>query len=163
VGHGGFTWLYADTQYNGIYCIFICLWATLFVESWKRVQAQLATLWGCHSIENTAADEREEFKYYEAYNETVGTIEKQRKLMGKCESFWYPFTYYILLLINVAVMAGYLAVTSAMTSTTDELTGEPIKKEDANTGVVMILTYVYSVLLVVVAMAFKVIVDTWTA
>lgn len=83
--------------------------------------------------------------------------------MGKCESFWYPFTYYILLLINVAVMAGYLAVTSAMTSETDEVTGQPVTKEDANTTVVMILTYVYSVLLVVVAMAFKVIVDQWTA
>lgn len=38
-GPQGFTWLYSDTQYNGIYCVFIIIWATLFVESWKRVQA----------------------------------------------------------------------------------------------------------------------------
>jgi hypothetical protein len=31
----------SDTMWNGLYSIFICVWATLFVESWKRKEAQL--------------------------------------------------------------------------------------------------------------------------
>lgn len=28
--------LESDTTYNGLYSIFICIWATLFIESWKQ-------------------------------------------------------------------------------------------------------------------------------
>lgn len=31
--------LEADSIYNGIYSMFICIWANLFIESWKRKQA----------------------------------------------------------------------------------------------------------------------------
>jgi hypothetical protein len=29
----------------------MCLWTTLFVESWKRRNAHLAMLWGMHGFE----------------------------------------------------------------------------------------------------------------
>jgi hypothetical protein len=107
-----FTWLFADTQYNVIYCVFIVMWACLFLVSWKRVQNELALIWGCTTTKHTAADERDEFKFYEAYNETTGTIEKKRREMSRANSIIYPLTYYGLLFLNILVMGGYLGVMS---------------------------------------------------
>lgn len=35
-----------DSPLNGIFGLFVAIWATLFVESWKRKQKTIAYIWG---------------------------------------------------------------------------------------------------------------------
>ncbi|KAJ8600213.1 hypothetical protein CTAYLR_001924 [Chrysophaeum taylorii] len=43
-----------------VFCVFMALWATLFVEFWKRKQSRFAMMWGMVGTERTA-EERPEF------------------------------------------------------------------------------------------------------
>ena len=36
-----------DTPFNSIYGLFVCFWATVFVESWKRTEATIQHIWNC--------------------------------------------------------------------------------------------------------------------
>jgi Calcium-activated chloride channel len=40
-----------DTPYNGIYSLIMAIWSTLFVEVWKRREAELANLWRMENYE----------------------------------------------------------------------------------------------------------------
>ena len=58
-----------DNQYNAIFGLLTALWATIFVESWKRVQTRLCYVWNCSDGSFADKDEREEdFKYFNKLN-----------------------------------------------------------------------------------------------
>ena len=40
-----------DTPYNGIYSLIMAIWSTLFVEVWKRREAELASMWRMENYE----------------------------------------------------------------------------------------------------------------
>ena len=50
-----------NTPLNCIYAIFVILWTTYFVESWKRKESKLADMWLMRDFEDPTL-EREEFK-----------------------------------------------------------------------------------------------------
>lgn len=54
-----------NTPLNSFYAIFVILWTTYFVESWKRKQNKIADMWLMRDYEDPTL-EREEFKaaYY---------------------------------------------------------------------------------------------------
>ena len=54
-----------NTPINAIYAVFVLLWTTLFVESWKRKEAKIADMWLMRNFEDPT-QEREDFKaaYY---------------------------------------------------------------------------------------------------
>lgn len=67
-----FAWFFKleqDTPFNALYCIFICIWAVIFVESWKRKEAQFINTWDCDEIRGSSADERTQFTFFQYYNE----------------------------------------------------------------------------------------------
>ena len=58
-----------DTTFNGLFGLSLALWATMFVESWKRKQRAIQYLWNCSDNSFSKYDERdEEFTYFELYN-----------------------------------------------------------------------------------------------
>lgn len=50
-----------DTIGNAWYCIFIALWTTFFVESWKRKQNTIGDMWMMRDFQD-ATTERKQFK-----------------------------------------------------------------------------------------------------
>ena len=71
-------------------------------------------------MENTSADERDEFKYYRVYNERTNTVEKLRKKMTRFHQVFYPLSYWVLLVINIIIMGSYFGLRAAFTLTTNE-------------------------------------------
>lgn len=63
-----------------VFCVFICLWATLMMENWKRKEANTALEWGMTEFEETEAV-RPEFKY-----------EKKVTVLGETKLFFDPST-----------------------------------------------------------------------
>lgn len=55
-----------DTPYNGIYSLIMAIWSTLFIEVWKRREAELASIWRMENYETKKhlhIGERKGFKY----------------------------------------------------------------------------------------------------
>ena len=50
-----------NTPVNAIYAVFVLLWTTLFVESWKRKENKIADMWLMRDFEDPT-QEREDFK-----------------------------------------------------------------------------------------------------
>lgn len=70
---------------NGIYGIFISIWATAFIESWKRKQKTIQYIWGCSDKANTTLDERDdEFKFFNQFN---GKTMKKEKIKEEMDPF----------------------------------------------------------------------------
>lgn len=50
-----------DNKWNIIYCIFLAMWSTIFVESWKRKQSEFAFIWNMDGFIRKD-DERQNFE-----------------------------------------------------------------------------------------------------
>jgi hypothetical protein len=48
-----------DSPLNGLYGVFIAIWATAFVESWTRKQKTIQYIWGCNDSSYSPLDERD--------------------------------------------------------------------------------------------------------
>lgn len=67
--------VFLDTEYNAVYGILIAMWATVFVESWKRNEAWLRYYWDNNDEgQNTKEDEREEYHFYRFYNQVSDRV-----------------------------------------------------------------------------------------
>ena len=51
-----------DSVWYAIYSVFIAIWTTLFVESWKQKEAFLGNRWLVRNYDEVSFD-RKEFKY----------------------------------------------------------------------------------------------------
>ena len=68
-----------DTDANGPFGLFLVIWATCFVESWKRKQKTIQYYWNCSSNSFSKQDERtDDFLFYDNYNENTDKIEKEK-------------------------------------------------------------------------------------
>ena len=66
-----------DSNMNGVFGLLVAIWATLFVESWKRKQRTIQYLWACSDKSFSPIDERtDKFKYLTVYNENTDQLEK---------------------------------------------------------------------------------------
>lgn len=100
-----------DSEVNVFIGLLITLWATLFVESWKRKQRTIQYIWNCKDISFSRQDERAEtFQYYEVYNHRTGNVEKHRRLIAFCKDTIYRIFSFLCLLIVIAVMIAYQGV-----------------------------------------------------
>ena len=59
-----------NTQYNGYYCVFMLLWSTLLVESWKRKQIKIASYWHVRNIPDSTAENKNFVSVSEVNSET---------------------------------------------------------------------------------------------
>jgi len=93
---------------NALIGLLITVWATLFVESWKRKQRTIQYLWNCKDISFSRQDERDEtFKFYEVYNHRTGNIEKHRKVITTCRDLLYRAVSAACLIVIVYLMIAY--------------------------------------------------------
>ena len=57
-----------DSAWNGLFGIFVSIWSTLFVESWKNKQQTLIHMWDLDSIQEILKnDEMKGYKYVNSY------------------------------------------------------------------------------------------------
>jgi hypothetical protein len=88
---------------NGLFGIFLSVWATCFLESWKRKQRNIQYYWNCGDASFSPQDERaDDFKFYFFYNEDTDSLEK----IPKAPHFWrrkMRQTLSFLMIILVAV------------------------------------------------------------
>lgn len=110
-----------DSTGNGIFGLVCAIWATLFVESWKRKQTTIVYLWNCHDTSFSKYDERtEEFKYYEDYNFRTDSLLKVKKIMQPARQLMRSIMSYIFLLIVLIAMFFYQYLLKGVKGTFDE-------------------------------------------
>ena len=154
-------------MWNGVYCVYICLWAVIFVESWKRKEAALVNLWGCSDVENTSADEIDGYRCVGVWNGLQQRVEHARIVLSNSKAFGYQVAFYALNVINILVMLAYFELLQTFDCTTETEDGQVSVDNSACTvkpGPIdaNVLTAVYSLLCVVVAYIFQEFVNRWT-
>ena len=134
-----------DSEVNVFIGLFITLWATLFVESWKRKQRTIQYIWNCKDISFSRQDEREEtFQYYDVYNHRTGNVEKHRKLISTFMNITYRVFSFLCLLIVIVVMVAYRGVIA-----------QTKKEGQKYYGMGLYITAAYSCLVVVFGILYK--------
>ena len=95
-----------DTAWNGAYGIFLTLWASLFVESWKKKQARMIFEWDLENNSDVLInDERKgKFKFLYKYNEE--TNEKLKHHLGK--SCWVTFFNVVYSIVLLGLVIGIM-------------------------------------------------------
>jgi hypothetical protein len=97
-----------DSEVNVLIGLLITLWATVFVESWKRKQRTIQYLWNCKDISFSKQDERDEtFKFYEVFNHRTGNVEKHRRVLATCKDIAYRGASLACLVAIVYIMTAY--------------------------------------------------------
>lgn len=86
-----------NTPLNAFYAIFVVLWTTYFVESWKRKECKIGDTWLMRDYQDPTT-EREEFKA--AY-----FIDRETKSTDKVSRF---NTYYRKVFIGIPVSVGFI-------------------------------------------------------
>ena len=141
-----------DSEVNVFIGLMITLWATLFVESWKRKQRTIQYIWNCKDISFSRQDEREEtFQYYDVYNHRTGNIEKHRKMISACKNIIYRvFSLFTLVLVILIMIEYRLIIVQS-------------KKEDSKwNGWGLYITAAYSCLVTVFGILYKWLSRNWT-
>jgi hypothetical protein len=68
-----------DGTLNGVYGIFLTLWSTAFIESWKRKEKVIKYYWAIDEDTIAKSDERtDQFKFNNFYNDVTSNKEKKR-------------------------------------------------------------------------------------
>ena len=95
-----------DTDLNGAFGLFLAIWATCFLESWKRKEKTICYIWNCTSNSYSPADERKvEFQFYNSYNENSDSLEKtQKKMREKLKRKLTALEYLFLLIVIIAMV-----------------------------------------------------------
>ena len=64
-----------DTPYNGLYGLFLTIWATVFVDGWKNKQDRMNFEWDMKSLEDVLKDDERKGKYHymSEYNSETNT------------------------------------------------------------------------------------------
>jgi hypothetical protein len=110
-----------DSPLNGIYGIFIAIWATAFVESWQRKQKTIQYIWGCSDSSYSPLDERDnKFKYFYQFNDKTLKKEKMKEEMLTSLKFTYKALCYLFLGIVVCAMVFYQNIILSTKGTRDE-------------------------------------------
>ena len=66
-----------DNEFNGIYGLFLSIWSTLFIQSWKKKQEMIIFYWNLSEEMVKKDDERtSDFKFNMVFNETTKNIQK---------------------------------------------------------------------------------------
>lgn len=69
-----------DNEFNGLYGLFLSIWSTMFIQSWKKKQEMIRFYWNISDEMVKKDDERaEDFKFNLVFNEV--TLDKQKTQM----------------------------------------------------------------------------------
>ena len=150
-----------DTEFNVLLGVFMALWATLFVESWKRKQEYLRYLWCVDDRDYTDADEREDFRSYKIYNEATDSVERAGVKIARWKECAFFSATALITLASVTCMIVYYVMQTNMLF--EEKDGKQVVVEGAASKPgYYILTVVYSCLIVGLGFAQKTIAHAWT-
>jgi hypothetical protein len=110
-----------DTRANGIFGLCVAIWATIFLESWKRKEKTISYIWACQDNSYSKADERSDtFEYYDTYNPNSKTIDKDKKNPTR-SSFWFRnFLSLNFLVIVLVAMVYYQSAAQQFKGVYDE-------------------------------------------
>lgn len=72
-----------DTEYNGLYGLFLAIWSSIFVEGWRRKQNRMIFEWDMKSLEDVLQNDERKGKYHymSQYNSETNT--KVRSEIGE--------------------------------------------------------------------------------
>jgi len=97
-----------DTSMNGVFGIFLSVWATCFLESWKRKQRNIQYYWNCGDNSFSPQDERsDDFKFYFFYNEDTDSLEKIPKKPHYWRRKGRQFLSFCMIILVVVTMTFY--------------------------------------------------------
>jgi hypothetical protein len=100
-----------DNISNGVFGIFVSIWSSFFIESWKKVQTKIQFFWALDSQTVDKDDERTEvFKYSMVYNEITYDKEKKKVEPPKATVRYYQIGGIGALIIIIALTVSYFLI-----------------------------------------------------
>ena len=97
-----------DSPLNGVYGIFIAIWATAFVESWQRKQKTIQYIWGCSDSSYSPLDERDnQFKFFFQFDDVTIKKTKIKQTMPSKLKYTYKILSYFFLGVVIFAMVLY--------------------------------------------------------
>ena len=152
-----------DTEYNGVFGLLVALWASFFVESWKRKQKYIQHIWNCSDKSFSKVDEREdEFKYYSRYNEITNRIENLGEQASATKTLCKRFASFLILSLVIVAIIVYRTMILQTKGTLDEegnVVTAPTREEQLwGFG----YSLIYSVFIVLVGYLYRIIANSLT-
>eukprot|EP00055_Hartaetosiga_balthica_P000497 m.136725 g.136725 ORF g.136725 m.136725 type:complete len:948 (+) comp10869_c0_seq1:30-2873(+) len=100
---------FIDNHLTVGFSFFMCVWATLFLEFWKRRQARAAWHWGVNSL-SESEPQRPEFHGEEDIDEITGLLQKFYPSARRRRRYFITFlTVIVMLVIVILIVIGLVA------------------------------------------------------
>lgn len=143
-----------DTEYNGLYGLFLAIWSSIFVEGWRRKQNRMIFEWDMKSLEDVLQNDERKGKYHymSQYNSETNT--KVRSEIGearrqKCQILNHVFNL-IMVCAVIAVMVGFDGIFKEI----DEITSDVIVNQ-VITSFFDPMTIVYALIMELLGIIFE--------
>ena len=99
----------------------MCIWGTLFYESWKRKQTTINFYWNCHDNSYSQQDERtDDFKFYMHYNESTDYMNKEARTPKRTSKYILNILTFIINADVVNTMVLYFFMKERILSQKDD-------------------------------------------
>lgn len=140
---------------NGVFGIFVAIWATFFVESWKRKQRTIQYIWGCNDKSFSPIDERTQFKYLQVFNENTDQLEKANLKVSKSTRRLQRLAAYFFLAIVMFAMGFYQNIVISTKGEIDEAGDIVVPPTDQDKRNGSLYSFIYSIVVIVFGTAYK--------
>lgn len=146
-----------DSNMNGVFGLFVSIWATIFVESWKRKQRTIQYIWGCSDKSFSPIDERtQEFKYLSVYNEITDRIVKMEISINKWENYGISlgkFTFLMTVIFSMAFYQNIILTTKGEMDDQGNIITPPTEMDKFNAS---LYSFLYSMAVIIFGNLYKV-------
>ena len=89
-----------DSELNGVFCLLMAIWATIFVETWKKRERALLFDWDLEVVKfKDQGNVRRQFKFVKAYDSDVNETSK----LDSVNSRWRRYAHYLFVVFMFAV------------------------------------------------------------
>ena len=98
-----------DSPWNGLYGLFLCIWASIFVELWKKKEDKLIFEWDLKMLETDLQNEerKEKFQFMYEYNSETNT-RVRTETGATVRACWSCLHYFFNIILLALVVFGII-------------------------------------------------------
>ena len=161
-----------DNEFNGIYGLFLSIWSTLFIQSWKKKQEMIIFYWNLSEEMVKKDDERtSDFKFNMVFNEITKDMQKTQMVPKAKELRKQNMISYLYLFIVTLVLAVYVYFDGLFNKQKDQKVNEMAKTEGETYSYYELYKYdvfvnanvgVYSILIIILGIKYSEVAKKYT-
>ena len=120
-----------DTPYNGLFGLFLSIWATIFVDGWRSKQDRMNFEWDMKALEDVLANDERKGKYHymSEYNSETNTKVRAEIGAGRrqfCRGCNHLFNLFMIAIVIIVMLAFESASFAEIELITSDLIESPV-------------------------------------